>query len=332
MKTPVSGSSAAWDAESSGRAVQEKKEVAFLILAHHQPELLARLASRLSADWARLFVHIDRKVDIGPFQAQTRNSNLVFLPYDQRVSAHWCGFSVVAAMLNLMRFALSAAPAANRFVLLSGVDYPIKSMDYIAQVLSRDEEFIQIDRQIDPGGTSLFDRRLNRPYLRDNRFLNERTGRPAAVNLARKLEARIPRRHPDGLKIYYGAQWWSLTRQAVLDILAYLDRNPKVLKWFSLVHIPDESMFHSILKTTSRAEKIAFDATRDGRAMTEENRHALHYIDWTVPNPALPRVLELKDLDAIQRRGAVFARNMALSRSAELLDALDRTCLSVGGS
>jgi hypothetical protein len=51
---------------------------------------------------------------------------------------------------------------------------------------------------------------------------------------------------------------------------------------------------------------------------------ALHYIDWTNPNPSLPRTLTIDDLEPICNSGAIFCRKVHPERSAVLLDALDR--------
>jgi len=307
----------------SGSVAPDQIRFAFLILAHHQPDLLRRLASRLSAKGMHLFVHVDRKTDIEDFRTVQELDHTTFLPDDQRVSVRWSGFSMVVATLNLLRVALAAAPNAQRFVLMSGVDYPIKPLGQIVNVLSGDEEFIQIDREIDPDGDGLFDRRLGHPYFGDNKFLNDRSGHPRMVAMARRLESRFRRRRPPGLKLFYGPQWWALTRQAVTEMLAFLDSRQDVFRWFKLAQTPDESMIHSIVKITSKGDKIAFDATRVGFAQLERHRHALHYIDWINPNPSLPRILELADLGNIEQSGALFARKVDLKRSSELLDALD---------
>jgi Core-2/I-Branching enzyme len=241
----------------------------------------------------------------------------------QRVAVHWGGYSMNAAILNLLRCAMGSAHQPSRFVLLSGVDYPVQPMERIGQVIWEDKEFLQIDRAIDPIGDSEFDRRLNRRFLGDSTLLNPRTAPVLMNRVARKLENHLVRRHPPGLRVFYGPMWWTLTREAVLEILAYVEENPLVAKWFSGAQVPDESMFHTILKASSRSQKIAFDATRLEEPPLGAHRHALHYVDWSVGNPNKPKTLELSDLKAITESGALFARKMSSSLSAELLDALD---------
>jgi hypothetical protein len=296
--------------------------VAFLILAHHEPKLLHRLLERLSADWAHCFVHVDRKADIKQFQDEVPRKNVTFLPMSQRVSVHWCGYSASSAILNLMRYAMTSAHQPSRFVLLSGVDYPIRSMDHIGQAISEDKEFIHIDREIDSTGDSSFDRCLNRRFLGDSKLFNPRTAPVVVDRLVRRLEKWLVRRHPRGLRVFYGPTWWTLTREAVLEALAYVEENPSIVRWFSGARVPDESMLHTIIKASSRSASIAFDATRLDEPPFGTYRHALHYIDWTT-GPGRPKTLEISDLGTILESGALFARKMHLHRSAELLDALD---------
>jgi hypothetical protein len=266
------------------------------------------------------------KADIKQFHGDGFGENVTFLPMSHRVNVHWCGYSSCIAILNLLRYAMASELQPSRFVLLSGVDYPVQPMECIREVISEDREFIQIDRETDPNGTSHYDRCLNRRFLGDNKLLNLRTSPAPLDRIVRKLENRLVRRYPKGLRVFYGPTWWTLTREAVVEVLAYIEENRPVARWFSGARVPDESLFQTILKASSRAEKIAFDATRLNEPPFGVHRHALHYIDWTNRNPNLPRTLALSDLPTILNSGALFARKMSSAKSAELLDALDEAC------
>ncbi len=254
------------------------------------------------------------------------SENVTFLPMGQRVNVHWCGYSTSAAILNLLRHAMASELRPSRFVLLSGVDYPVQPIKRIREVISEDREFIQIDRETDPDGTSQYDRCLNRRFLGDTRLLNPRTAPAPVDRVVRRLENRWVRRYPKGLRVFYGPTWWTLTREGAAEVLRYVEENRAVARWFAGARVPDESLFHTILKASSRSEEIEFDATRLDEPSFGMHRHALHYIDWTNRNPNLPRTLELSDFAQIKASGALFARKMDSSRSAELLDALDEAC------
>lgn len=68
------------------------KKIAFLISAYTEPESLKRLISALSNMPADFYVHIDKKVDIGPFkEGLSDRKNVFFLPEERRVKIYWGG-------------------------------------------------------------------------------------------------------------------------------------------------------------------------------------------------------------------------------------------------
>lgn len=289
---------------------------AFLILAHQHPTQVARLVGRLQTPQARVFVHLDRKSDMGPFHA-TIGDRATFLPRERRVAVRWGGFSMVRATLNLIEAALEAEPGLERFVLLSGVDYPVRPVEEILAALEPGREYIRIDRVLDRDGDSPFDRCANRVFLGDNGWLNPRSARWRVSQAARALESRLKRPTVYGEPIYYGPQWWALTREAVELVRA---ARPS-LDWFRFARIPDEMVFQTVLKNSARAPAIVQDAT------VRETGHpflaGVTYVDFQNGNPDLPRTLELSDLPEIQASGALFARKIDPELSAELVRRLD---------
>jgi hypothetical protein len=290
-------------------------KTAFLILAHKRPDMVARLAKRLVHPDTRLFVHVDRKAAIAPFQ--TALAGLAeFVPEARRLDVRWCGFSTLAAVLILARTALAAAPEAERFVLISGADYPARPIGEILSALDPDLERIAIDRRLDPQGGTYLDSYVARTFLTDLPWLNERSGLPLAARLARVVERRLPRLSPYPLPVYHGAAWWALTRGGLAAVLAAERADPRLVSWFRWARAPDELAIHTLLMASDRAGRIV-------PAGQAPHLHGVHYIDWENPNPDLPRTLELSDLPAIQASGALFARKIDPERSASLLDALD---------
>lgn len=106
--------------------------IAYLVLAHNAPAQLARLVAAIKFPAADLFIHIDGKSDINPFM-HMRDEGVHFLGERHRV--FWGDFSQVEAILALMRCALAAGSTYTRFILLSGVCYPIRSTGYIENFL-----------------------------------------------------------------------------------------------------------------------------------------------------------------------------------------------------
>src|SRR5215470_15141412 len=102
--------------------------IAYLIFTHYQPEHFARLVRALSSDRSAFFVHVDRRVDLRPFEALVPPSrNVVYLRDGERMRSYWCGFNQIRATLNLLQSARRFGTEVRRFCLLSGSDFPVRS-------------------------------------------------------------------------------------------------------------------------------------------------------------------------------------------------------------
>jgi hypothetical protein len=148
---------------------------AYLILAHHQPSHLKRLVAALSCNSSAFFIHLDEKADASQF-AELSSRQVQFTP--KRIAVFWGDFSQVEAILVLIQTAMSHPSTFERFVLLSGVDYPLRSaveiQDFFAEHANR--EFINlVPMPCDFAG---------KPITR----LSDFKLRPASTNPVRKLQ------------------------------------------------------------------------------------------------------------------------------------------------
>lgn len=298
------------------------KKTAYMILAHHQPDALVRLLDSLKAPWAHAFVHIDLKADRKPFeQVLLSRNDCTLIEKDLSVAIFWAGYSMVEATLRLLRRAYQHPQDFERFSLLSGVDLPIKPLNVIADRLSGNAEIIRVDRMLAPLGKTDFDRRANRVYLGDGPLLNPRSKIPLLPTLVRRLESWLPNGSYPHLPIFYGPQWWCLTREAVNIIFAFVGRQPDVMLWFRRTRCPDEMVFQTILKNSELAKNISYDLTR-GDADREPVLHGSHFVDWSRPKPDRPATLTLEHLPLLLKSEALFGRKFDSSRSFDLIEAL----------
>ena len=128
--------------------------IAYLILGHSNPRALKRLLISLTTQNSTCFVHIDKKVD---FNLELINNIHNVVVSDQRLSLNWGGYSIVAATLLLLKKAFETKHF-DRYVLISGDSYPLKSTKYIEQFFVRNKklEFINCVRM--PGVGKTLDR------------------------------------------------------------------------------------------------------------------------------------------------------------------------------
>ena len=200
---------------------------AFLILAHCNPEFLARLINSLVSPNHYFFVHIDKKSK-DDFTCLTKIPNCVLIK--KRVSCNWGGFSLVKATLNLLKEA-KATSNFSYYHLLSGTDYQ---------------------------DGSRFEWRLK--LFTFNDFINRR-GRWKNIlwhtdDIQKRLLPYITIRKPLKEKFYYGSQWFSLSNEIVEYILNFCKQNKWFIRRFYLTFVPDESFFHMIIMNGPLANQI----------------------------------------------------------------------------
>jgi hypothetical protein len=288
-------------------------KTAYLILAHDQPEHLAKLVGRLDHVDCVFFIHIDLKADEGVFRnALGERRHVVFI--QDRYTVNWGGFSQVEATLALLSAAL-AFPSFHRYCLLSGSDYPIKGNGVILAEFASDKEFLRIDREI--GGSEANGHCRNVAYYW---FMD-------SVDPAETAASGTVRRVPyNRIRLYHGAQWWALTHDCVEYIFQFVASDPGCHTFFKHALCPDEIFFHSIIKNSPFAARIThdFETTSDRYRFSSSNEHGCHYIDWNAKGEdRLPKVLDLADLDMLLTSEALFARKFQQPRSASLLSRLE---------
>lgn len=292
-------------------------KVAYLIVAHHQPEHLARLVHSLSADWNDIYIHIDRKVDLEAFVSCIDISdNPVFLNTEQRIDVRWGGVSVVEAIISLLSEAFESEQSYDRFCLLSGSDFPIKSLDEIKSVFASDIEFMRIDRCLIPDTNTTHSRYISYHYFTDSNSLQDRN-----------LSGKIGRKPYAGINMYHGSAWWSLTRGCVEYIIDFLAINPDYTEFHRTTFCPDEIYFQSIVKNSHYAEMLShnFETQGENSKACFFNEHGCHYIDWNAVSCSLPKILRIEDGCALKYSDMLFARKFDQQISLALLDKLDQT-------
>lgn len=263
-------------------------------------------------------MHIDAKVPVDPFAEALRDTDARLIEDGSRVEISWGGLSVVRATLASLAFARRTTTAYARYCLLSGADYPLQPVDHIERALSGPVEFITIDRKLEFGGDRLQDAYITDTYFSDVPLLNPRTGHRLAARLAKRVGRMFPRRTRPALDLYHGSCWWCLSGNAIEYILDRIDRDRTLVAWFARCGVPDEILFQSLMMASPFVREINDNRTDQSHARNV-NVHGAHYIDWSTPNPSLPKVLGADDVNAVRRSGALFARKIDFSRSDDFI-------------
>ena len=234
-------------------------KIAYLIQAHNNVAQLERLLAALDGPDVSFFVHIDKKVDIGPFAHLAAPNVALTAP---RVAVYWGDFSQVEATLALIAAALASPAGAQRLVFLSGADYPIRSSAEIGRFFADRPQAEFINTVAMPADA------MGKPISRLTRF-HPRPSAPRVVRGLQKVMMRVGllprerdyRQHLGGLQPYGGSSWWALTRATCEHILRFVEQKPSVVEFFKHTGCPDESFFQTIVGNTEAAANVVPNLT-----------------------------------------------------------------------
>lgn len=272
---------------------------AYLILAHGSFDLLRLLISRLDDKRNDIFVHLDKKVKVLP-EVHAEHAGLYFT--EERVDVRWGDWTVVEAEYVLFATAVARGPY-QYYHLLSGVDLPVKSQDYIHDFCDTHQgtEFIGYTlTEITPEVV----RKVHRWHLFPEDFKNRsivKRALRAAYICVQEILGIYRNRDVDFKK---GSQWVSVTDAMARHFLAHRAWAQKV---FSHSFCADEMVMQTLAWQAPFREKL-YNTQDDGagclRAIGWKDGQI---VDWTP-----------EDLPSLKLSEALFARKFRNEDVAEL--------------
>jgi len=313
-------------------------DINYILLAYNHPHQLKRLIDKLNTSYSNFYIHIDKKSDINDFKILIPEKINVFYVNDKcRVNCKWGDFTLVKAVLEASKMIVS--DKRNGYtILLSGQDYPLRSNHYIIQFLKDHlgEDFLSIyhvpdkKKKSEHGGVERF---LNYTFDCQNPknvrmkakihplsfnlktivgFVNLALYRRSLLPTAIKLWFK-PRIYPRCLARVFNEFWFVLQTSTIQYILAFLVNHPNVVEYYKLTHIPDETIFGSILCADDMHKSIL--------------NPMCHLIDWSENNNGSPKTFTNKDfIWIIEQRNKqdnlLFARKF--NEGDPILDLLDK--------
>lgn len=292
--------------------------IAYLILCHQDPKHIGRLARRLSS-YADVFIHVDKKMDIRHFLKESDCRNIYFIP--NRVRAYWGSWNAVKAVMNLLEYA-SQTNRYDRYIVLQGLDYPIKSDTYIIDFFkkNKDVEFIR------GCNTSIEEKYYFRDKCKSYYIYNTDCPLRKMWNLlirflVKDLHIDIRKGYViDGKRydVYWGAAQFAITGECADYILKFAKSHEKFNKFFYHVYPADETYSQSIIMNSQFVEKtVAGKADQPIQGLT--NHRNLHFFKYD----GQICVFTAEDYDMLMGRSELFCRKVNSEKSSDLLDKLD---------
>ena len=292
--------------------VSNEYSIAFLVMAHNEPDLLRLQLERLTQDFD-VYVHTDKKAErllSGSFPSSSRI---------RRISSHrtpWGTTNFLRAELELIRTAMIRG--YDRYVLVSGQCVPLKSNRDIRDVLwkTRAAEWIG-SRKLESPEDDGFLQRVKRVYWHAPwRYRGIRKRLYWIVEYALEFFYRFLS-HPRVLKgdFYFGETWFALNHQSLERALRFGEEDADFSSAFRGARLSEELYLQTALRRVG---------TPDAHFLP-----CISYTDWE-KGPETPRVLDMSDYEKIMASSHLFARKFTWAKSRELVERLYQETASKG--
>ena len=278
---------------------------AYCIITHNEPKLFKILIELLDDKRNDIYVYLDKKTDKSLFDStSTKYSRIFFL--DNTCYLSWGSPELLNAELVLLKFAHSHGKY-SRYHLISGVDLPIRTQDYIHDFLdcrNAQKEFIGVVKS--DVQDSWIKQRTGVYYFFKNHLSLARECTRFGKLLFHfqdrfvtwQMYHPIFRRNYD-VKLKMGPQWFSLTNSCVEYLLA---KEKTFFCKFKYTKIPDEIAIQSAVWNSPFKENI-YD-------LDDQYHSCLRKIDWTRGGPYVWRE---KDFEELMSTDCLFARKFSCS-------------------
>ncbi len=272
------------------------KKHALLIQAHQDISYFIKLAKIQPS--VNFYVHMDAKSDYFP-DAETAQLANVFLLKD-RITVRWGGFSQIEATLKLFETAFANEDNAY-FHLVSGEDVVLQPFEVIEKQWQQRFDFqVMMSCEIAPQYAYRFI--MDSPHA-DSDWQRQLTGK-----IITKLQQGVAKVKPYHSPIYFGSQWFSVTRADWEKIVPFIDEYSDS---FRHKLVPDEHFFQTLI-----TEKL----TNQIRLSNDNCRQII--FDKNVNNGNSPIYLDLLKLERAKFDGYWFARKVKKDVALTWLDEL----------
>jgi len=279
-------------------------KLAYLIVAHQNPDQLAILVHTLLVETNHIFVHIDAgsEADFSALYALEETDSRLHILEDQ-FRVNWGGFNLTLAVISLLNACNQYETTFDYIFTLSGQDFPLVSNSHINAYLHQHQgtEFVEYHALPFEGWNYGGLDRIEYYWLIDEiGFSNS-----AAFVETQRAEGvkRIP---PDRLATHGGSCWMTITSGLMKYICETIQRDWAIIyPYFKYTLISDEILIQSIILHSPFAGKIV--------------NNNLRYIDW-YSGPGFPKTLTLSDLDAAFDSGRLFARKINTNSDNDIIE------------
>ena len=285
---------------------------AFLIIAHNKYKQLQKLIDLLDDERFDIYVHIDKK-SILPTLKSTK-SKLYLLK--NRIDVRWGDISQIECELSLFESA-SKRERYDYYHLISGIDLPIKSNDYIYNFFETNKGFEFIN-YVDE--SNYIRKRVGR-YVLGTRYQRPKNIKEKTIyyltSHVQPILDKFYKRKFQNTEYKMGANWASITHEFCLFLLL---NKQNILKTYSHTTCTDE-IYKQTLCWNSKFKKNLYDSNYGYKG-------CVRLIDWKRGNPYTWGQYLEDDKEIITKSEALFVRKIDAYKYPGIVNFIEKEILN----
>lgn len=237
---------------------------AYLIVAHSSKPLLKELIKAIDDSRNDIYIHLDKKADFEIADISTSHSGLYIIT--DRIDARWGDYSLVEVELKLLQEA-HGRNEYGYYHIISGVDFPLKSQDYIHDFCDKHQgkQFIGFAEHTPKEEIKW---RSQHYFLFSRDFKSNNFIKKSIRAIFARLQSVVDYKRFEK-EVKKGCQWCSITDEFAVYLL---ENKHSIRKYFNHTYCPDE-MFVQTMCWHSKFKNSIYN-------IDDEFEGCMRYIIW----------------------------------------------------
>lgn len=291
-------------------------KIAYLISCYMDPVQLGRLVKALNDENVDFFIHVDKKVDAAPFRGNISLSNITWV--EPRVTVEWGANSQVQVLMKMLESALQKG-AYDRYISMTGTDYPIYSNEEIRNFFNKN-----VEKEFIAGK----DKTTHNPEIEGRYYTGDLilTLPKVLAKVLRRCQhiffslpfiRREPYTYINGKKahIWSGSEYWALSHACAAYVLKTYSKEKELQKFIKYTKIPSERVVQTIVFNSEFKDR----AVEAGCDVSFQDVTLLHKVEYTDQI----KIYTEKDFEELVNSKKIFFRKAYTGKSDRLLELMD---------
>lgn len=286
-------------------------KMAYMIAAHNELKLLEKLLQMLDHEDNDIYLHVDiknKEYQEDYFKNVVHKARIFFVT---RLNVAWGGYTQIVMELTLLKAATQEHHDYYHYI--SGVDFPIKSREWLVDFLEREKgkEFIHFDYETHQEEVKA---RIDQYHI-----FQEKIGRTRGALqkfekclIALQKLVGVRRTKNFDFEVKKGANWFSVTEECAKFVISKEDF---IYKSFSCGCCSDELFLQTVVYNSEFRDRLFYSER-------QKRNYNMRHLDWKRGNPY---VFQLSDFDELMDAEEFFARKFSLEKDAAIIEKLEET-------